>query len=78
MPNPATVREQRLRMTKVQLIDELESFERRVAACPASTIWATQSRDMVRVAGAVPARRREGGKVSSRDPVALLRDGGDC
>ena len=45
MPNPATVREQRLRMTKVQLIDELESFERRVAACPASTIWATQSKD---------------------------------
>ncbi len=32
MPNPATVRERRLRKTKAQLIDELESFERRVAA----------------------------------------------
>ncbi len=31
MPNPATVREQCLRKTKAQLIDELESFERRVA-----------------------------------------------
>ncbi len=32
MPNPATIRKQRLRKTKAQLIDELESFERRVAA----------------------------------------------
>ncbi len=31
MPNPATVREQCFRKTKAQLIDELESFERRVA-----------------------------------------------
>ena len=34
MPNPATVRERRLRKSKAQLIDELESFERRVAATP--------------------------------------------
>ncbi len=34
MPNPATVREQRLRKTKAQLIDELESFERRATATP--------------------------------------------
>ncbi len=45
MPNLATLRERRLRMTKAQLIDVLESFERRVAACSASTICATQSRD---------------------------------
>ncbi len=32
MPNPATTREQRLRKTKAQLIDELDSLERRVAA----------------------------------------------
>jgi len=31
MPNPATVRERRLRKTKPQLIDELDSLERRVA-----------------------------------------------
>ncbi len=36
MPNPATLRERRLRMTKAQLIDELESFERRVAAIEAT------------------------------------------
>ncbi len=45
MPNPATVRERRLGKSKARLIDELESFARRVAACPASTIWATQSKD---------------------------------
>ncbi len=32
MPITATVREQRLRKTKAQLIDEIDSFERRVAA----------------------------------------------
>ncbi len=36
MPNPATVREQRLRKTKAQLIDELESFEQRAAAIEAT------------------------------------------
>lgn len=45
MPNPAAFRERRRRMTKAHLIDELESFERRVAACPASAICATQSKD---------------------------------
>ena len=32
MPNPATSRQQRLRKTKAQLIDELESLERRATA----------------------------------------------
>ncbi len=32
MPNPATVGELRLRKTKAQLIDELESLEQRAAA----------------------------------------------
>ncbi len=36
MPNPATVRERRLRKSTAQLIDELESFERRVAAIDAT------------------------------------------
>ena len=31
MPNPATLRERRLRKTKAQLIDELETLERRTA-----------------------------------------------
>ena len=31
MPNPATVREQRLRKTKAQLIDEIDTLEQRVA-----------------------------------------------
>ncbi len=32
MPNPATVRERRLRMTKAQLIDEIDTLEQRAAA----------------------------------------------
>ena len=32
MPNPASAREQRLRKTKAQLIDEIDTLERRVAA----------------------------------------------
>ncbi len=32
MPSPATVRKRRLRKTKAQLIDEIDSFERRVVA----------------------------------------------
>ncbi len=32
MPSPVTLREHRLRKSKAQLVDELESFERRVAA----------------------------------------------
>jgi PAS domain S-box-containing protein len=32
MPNPATVRERRLRKTKAQLIDEIDALEQRVAA----------------------------------------------
>ena len=31
MPNPATIRKQRLRKTKAQLVDELETIERRIA-----------------------------------------------
>ncbi len=34
MPNPATVRERRLRMTKAQLIDEIDTLEQRAAATP--------------------------------------------
>ncbi len=34
MPNTATVREQRLRKTKAQLIDEIDTLERRAAATP--------------------------------------------
>ncbi len=36
MPNPATVREQRLRLTKAQLIDEIDRFEQRAAAIEAA------------------------------------------
>ena len=32
MPNPAKVREQRLRKTNAQLVAEIDSFEQRVAA----------------------------------------------
>ena len=32
MPNPTTVREQRLRKTKAQLIDEIDTLEQRAAA----------------------------------------------
>jgi ATP-dependent Zn protease len=32
MPNPATLRERRLRMTKAQLIDEIDTLEQRAAA----------------------------------------------
>ncbi len=32
MPNPATVREQRLRKTKARLIDEIDTLEQRTAA----------------------------------------------
>ncbi len=34
MPNPATVRERRLRKTKAQLIDEIDTLEQRAAATP--------------------------------------------
>jgi signal transduction histidine kinase len=34
MPNPATLRERRLRMTKAQLIDEIDTLEQRGAATP--------------------------------------------
>ncbi len=36
MPNPATLREQRLRKTKAQLIDEIDTLERRAAATEAA------------------------------------------
>ena len=32
MPNPATLRERRLRKTKAQLIDEIDTLEQRAAA----------------------------------------------
>jgi len=34
MPNPATLRERRLRMTKAQLIDEIDTLEQRAAQSP--------------------------------------------
>ncbi len=37
MPNTATVREQRLRKTKAQLIDEIDTLEQRAAAIEAAT-----------------------------------------
>ncbi len=39
MPNPATTREQRRRRTKAQLIDEIDSFERRVAVLEVGEDW---------------------------------------
>ncbi len=36
MPNPATVREQRLRKTKAQLIDEIDTLEQRTTAIEAA------------------------------------------
>ncbi len=36
MPNPATVRERRLRKTKAQLIDEIDTLEQRAAAIEAT------------------------------------------
>ena len=36
MPNPATLRERRLRMTKAQLIDEIDRLEQRAAAIEAA------------------------------------------
>ncbi len=32
MPNPVTIRKQRLRKTKAQLIDEIDTLEQRAAA----------------------------------------------
>ncbi len=37
MPNPATVRVRRLRMTKAQLIDEIDTLEQRAAATEAAS-----------------------------------------
>ncbi len=36
MPNPATTREQRLRKTKAQLIEEIDTLEQRAAAIEAT------------------------------------------
>ncbi len=36
MPNPATLRERRFRMTKAQLIDEIDTLEQRAAAIEAA------------------------------------------
>ncbi len=38
MPNPATVRERRLRKTKAQLIDEIDTLEQRAAAIEATYV----------------------------------------
>ncbi len=38
MPNPATLRERRLRMTKAQLIDEIDTLEQRAAAIEATYV----------------------------------------
>ena len=37
MPSPATIREQRLRKTKAQLIDEIDTLEQRAAAIEAAS-----------------------------------------
>ena len=37
MPNPATVRQQRLRKTKAQLIDEIDTLEQRTALIKLAT-----------------------------------------
>ena len=36
MPNPATVRERRLRKTKAQLVDEIDTLEQRAALSEAA------------------------------------------
>ena len=36
MPNPAALRERRLRMTKAQLIDEIDTLEQRATALEAA------------------------------------------
>ncbi len=38
MPNPATLRERHLRMTKAQLIDEIDTLEQRAAAIEATYV----------------------------------------
>ncbi len=38
MPNPATVRERRLRKTKAQLIDEIDTLEQRATAIEATYV----------------------------------------
>ncbi len=53
MPNPATVREQRLRKTKAQLIDEIDTLEQRAAATEAAyrggaQPWSKMSRNSLR------------------------------
>ena len=48
MPNPATVREQRLRKTKAQLIDEIDTLEQRSAAIEATYRSGAAMTDAVR------------------------------
>ncbi|MEE8263166.1 MAG: hypothetical protein V3R83_11955, partial [Gammaproteobacteria bacterium] len=38
MPNPATIRKQRLRKTKAQLIDEIDTLEQRATAIEATYV----------------------------------------
>ncbi len=48
MPNPATLRERRLRMTKAQLIDEIDTLEQRAAAIEATYRSGTAMTDVAR------------------------------
>ena len=48
MPNPAAVRQQRLRMTKAQLIDEIDTPEQRAAATEATYRSGTEMTDVAR------------------------------
>ncbi len=48
MPNPATLRERRLRMTKAQLIDEIDTLEQRAAAIEATYRSGAAMTDMAR------------------------------
>ena len=46
MPNPATVRKQRLRKTKAQLIDEIDTLEQRATAIDAANGSGVEMREL--------------------------------
>ncbi len=66
MPNPATLKERRLRMTKAQLIDEIDTLEQRVAAIE-STYVRTQT-------DVTERKRAEGELRKSREQLRALAD----
>ena len=63
MPNPATVRERRLRKTKAQLIDEIDTLEQRAAAIEATYV-STQT-DVTDLKRTEEARRKSEERFSS-------------